>query len=321
MKNIVTIGGGGGHAQVLKGLRTLSDLSIMGICPSTDSGGSTGILSQEYGSSGCIGDITKCIAALCPNPKLAKALAHRFEGGFLDGHSVKNILFLALTQMKGAMFYDALETMMYDICRIQPHGITPVTMEPAELCADLSCGGRITGEKNIDNLAKNPLWLANVHAIKNVSLQPTVTATTFATAPLEKADHIVICPGDLYSSIISVLLPRGMKETIEKSEARVTIILNIMTKRGETDGYRAEDFVRTIEKHMGRPCDAILYNDAPIPKDALQRYQAEHKVRLATFELKRDPRLIRYPLAKVTPEGYLYHDPAALAKVFHSCFA
>src|SRR5581483_1447581 len=143
MKNIVTIGGGGGHAQVLKGLRTLPDLSILGICPSTDSGGSTGALSREYGSSGCMGDLTKCIAALCPNPKLANILMHRFDEGCLSGHSVKNILFLALTQKKGAMFYDALETMMYDICQIQPHGVTPVTMEPAELCAELSCGGKI----------------------------------------------------------------------------------------------------------------------------------------------------------------------------------
>ena len=41
MKNIVTIGGGGGHAQVLKGLKLLPGITITGICPSTDSGGST----------------------------------------------------------------------------------------------------------------------------------------------------------------------------------------------------------------------------------------------------------------------------------------
>jgi uncharacterized cofD-like protein len=320
MKKIVTIGGGGGHAQILKGLRTIPDISILGICPHTDSGGSTGVLSQEYGSSGCIGDLTKCITALCPNSKLADALIHRFQGGCLDGHSAKNILFLALTQTNGLTFFDALETMMYDICQIQPHGVTPVSIDLAELCAELSSGGQIVGETNIDNLAKNPLWLANIHAIKNVRLQPTVTATTYAIASLKKADHIVICPGDLYSSIIPVLLPCGVKETIELSNAKITIVLNIMTKRGETDGYHAEDFVHIIENHMGRSCDTILYNDTPIPNDALGRYQTEEKVRLRTFALQRDPRLIRFPLVYVTQEGYVYHNPLSITRVFIKIF-
>lgn len=62
--DIVTIGGGTGHSQVLKGLRTLRNIRITAVCPTTDSGGSTGQLIREYGGLGYLGDLTKCIAAL-----------------------------------------------------------------------------------------------------------------------------------------------------------------------------------------------------------------------------------------------------------------
>ncbi len=39
MKNVVTIGGGKGHAQVLKALKLLPEVTITAVCPSTDTGG------------------------------------------------------------------------------------------------------------------------------------------------------------------------------------------------------------------------------------------------------------------------------------------
>ena len=112
-----------------------------------------------------------------------------------------------------------------------------------------------------------------------------------------------------------------MKQTLRYTKARIVLMLNIMTKRGETDGYRAEDFVRTIETKIGRPCDVILYNNAPIPEEALLRYRAEQKVKLSSGKLKQDPRLLRMPLLGITPEGFLYHDPDAIGKAFknNSC--
>lgn len=315
MKHIVTIGGGGGHAQVLKGLKALPDIAITGICPSTDSGGSTGMLTRDYGSFGFIGDLTKCIMALCPDEILAKALMRRFEGGCLHGHSLKNILLLGLSQVEGIPLDDALET-MYRICDISPHRVVPVSTEKTQLCATLKFGGKVSGETHIDNLAQNPLWSADAHAIKSIYLRPVVKASSVALGVIRNADHIVICPGDLYSSIVPVLLPQGMKQELKRSQAKITIVLNIMTKRGETDGYYAEDFVREIETRIGKPCDTILYNNAPIPKASLLRYRMERKIQLSTRELKRDPRLKKFPLAALTPEGYLYHDPSALAEVF-----
>lgn len=78
MKKLVTIGGGGGHSQVLKALKNIPDIQITGICPSTDSGGSTGMLQKDYDGKGYTGDLTKCVLSLCDNEILAKALSYRY---------------------------------------------------------------------------------------------------------------------------------------------------------------------------------------------------------------------------------------------------
>ncbi len=319
--DIVTIGGGGGHAQVLKGLKGFN-ITITGICPSTDSGGSTGNLIRDYGCLGYLGDLTKCIAALCPDEKLAAALVGRFGGGCLHGHSLKNLLMLGLVSLGGAnnMALDDALALMFRMCGILPHRVLPAATERTELCARLKFGGRVNGETHIDNLAANPLWSADIHAIKNICLRPAVCASPHAVRAVRAADWCIICPGDLYSSIVPVLLPRGMRQAFQKTGARILLVLNIMTKRGETDGYHAEDFIHEIEAKMGRPCDVILYDSAPIPKASLLRYRAERKVQLASPRLKRDARLVRAPLAGLTPEGYLYHDPGLLAKAFEKIF-
>ncbi len=318
--HIVTIGGGDGHAQVLKGLRPLPGLSLTGICPGTYSGGSTGALAREYGSPGWLGDLTKCVAALAPDPALAAALAHRFRGGCLDGHSLKNLLALGLIGTEGLRLPQALG-LMERMCGLDPlHHTVHVSPAPSELCASLASGGEIVGEPALAMLARNPLWSPDLHRIRRIFLKPDVHAWKPATDAIVDADVVVICPGDLYSSILPALLPRGMKEAFRRTKAHIVIVLNIMTKRGETDGYRAEDFVREIERKIGRRSHEILHNTVPVPKKALALYRMERKIRLSPRALARDPRLVRAPLLGITPEGWLYHDPQRLARALGKIF-
>lgn len=311
MKNIVTIGGGGGHAQVLKGLKTVPDLAITAICPSTDSGGSTGELMRDYACPGYLGDLTKCIAALCPDNTLSQALVRRFPDGRLHGHSLKNLLLLGLGQTPGISQSDAL-ALMHRMCGIGPHRVIPVSFDRAELCARLKFGRNVIGEAHIDTLANNPLWSADFHAIRSIYLRPAIHASAQAMDAVRNADHCIVCPGDLYSSILPVLLPRGIKKALRRARARITTVLNIMTKRGETDGYCAEDFIREIELRMGRRCDVIIHNEAPIPDSSLVLYRLERKVRLSSKKLQSDPRLVRISSISLDPNGRIYHDPNAI---------
>ena len=213
MKSIVTIGGGSGHAQVLKSLRHISGATVTAICPSTDSGGSTGVLRGEYGGSGYIGDLTKCVAALATDPVIASAFMYRYGPGALAGHSMKNILFHTLEMVSDL---DTALTHLWHIAGIEPHRVFPVSGQSAELCARLRLGNTITGETSIDTIARNPLWNPEVHAITDIYLKPHIEASSSVLEAIRSADHIIVCPGDLYSSIIPVLLPKGMKETLKK---------------------------------------------------------------------------------------------------------
>jgi uncharacterized cofD-like protein len=313
MKKVVTIGGGTGHAQVLKGIRDIPDIKITSICPSTDSGGSTGVLQKEYGGNGYTGDLTKCIIALCGDEILSKALSFRYEKGPLHSHSVKNLLFHALEKV--STYEDALRT-MWNLCGLGQHRVLPVTREKTELCATLHIGTTISGETNIDMIARNPLWNPGIHSISDIFLKPQVQASSLVVESILEADHLIICPGDLYSSIIPVLLPVGMKAAVRSSPAKITLILNIMTKEGETDDYAANDFVDILEERLGRKADRIICNDSPITETARLRYSLERKVELGTLKDSDDPRLMTAPLAMVTDGDRIMTDPSAINSIF-----
>ena len=312
MKNVVTFGGGSGHTQVLVALKDIPDIKITAVTPSTDSGGSTGILKDNYGGSGYLGDLTKCIVALSNNKNLAKALLYRYKGGPIEGHTVRNLLFFALEKtgnLKSAL------SVMTDICNLGIHQVLPVTDKKTELKARLEIGNEISGETNIDNIAKNPLWNPNVHSIKNVYLAPSVSASRDVLASIEEAEYIIISPGDLYSSIIPTLLPTGIKQSIKKSGARIILFLNIMTKQGETDNYTASDFINNIEKYLNAKVDYIICNNSKIPKKVILNYSLESKVELSKFVKKSDKRVSFAPLAMVNKKGALVSNP----KVIKNC--
>ncbi|MCC6934677.1 MAG: YvcK family protein [Candidatus Yanofskybacteria bacterium] len=308
---LVTFGGGGGHAQVLKGLRTLKSVRITAVCPSTDSGGSTGGLRRDYDAGGYLGDLTKCVAALCSDSRLARALMHRFSGGALDGHSVKNLLLLGLEQTLGRRA--ALEQ-LFHIAGIAPHRVLPVTDRRTELRARLRLGNVVHGETNIDCIASNPLWHPDVHAIESITLSPDAPASADVLDAVREARMCIFCPGDLYSSLLPTLLPRGMKRAFAHSRAKLVLVLNIMTKQGETDGYHAEDFIARVERATGRRCDIILANGGTVPMRATAAYAVERKVQMATDELRADARVRVLPFVCLTDAGLICHDEHALAR-------
>lgn len=313
MKQIITIGGGSGHSQVLRALKALPGVQITGVCPSTDSGGSTGILQREYEGGGYTGDLTRCILALCGDEVFVEALMYRYENGPLHSHPVRNLFFHALEKVSDTN--TALAT-MWRVCGLGGHRIFPVTTEKTELCATLSMGSVVFGETNIDTIAKNQLWSPDVHSISDIHLRPQVPALPAVLEAVEKADTIIVCPGDLYSSILPVLLPEGMKAAIGSSAAKIIIVLNIMTKMGETDNYSAEDFIERIEERLGRKANHILYNNAPLPEAVRARYSLERKVELVSEDGIKDPRILPRPLATVNQSGQVVSSPLVMRAAF-----
>ena len=73
-----------------------------------------------------------------------------------------------------------------------------------------------------------------------------------------RADTIIIGPGDLYTSLIPNLLVPEIASAVRESDAEKVYICNLMTKHGETDRYKASDFVEAIYCYLGGPVDRVL---------------------------------------------------------------
>ena len=60
-----------------------------------------------------------------------------------------------------------------------------------------------------------------------------------------------------------------------RSDGEVIYVCNVMTKHGETDGFRASDFVRVIHRYLGRRVDTVIINSATPSTELAERYASE----------------------------------------------
>lgn len=317
---VVTLGGGGGQSQILSGIKNL-DINITAVCTSSDSGGSTGVLRREYDVGGYLGDVSKCIWALSDKKEIENILMHRFDKGFLKGHSLKNLVFSALIEKNGEK--SALE-LMHKLFRINSHRVIPVSFEKTSLQVKLKSGQTISGETYIDTISRNHLWEPDRNRIVEAHLNPSVNANEEVEKKIRSADFIIICPGDLFTSVIPSLLPKGISKAIKKSNAKIIMITNIMTKLGETDGYNVMNFIQEIKKYLsGKNPDYIISNNGKIPENLLEKYKIrEHKVKAVLPDNTiPDSTLISEDLWTKDAHGHIRHNPIKVAEILKTIFS
>ena len=264
MKKITVIGGGTGTFVVLSGLKK-HNFDLAAIVTMMDSGGSTGRLRDQLGVLPP-GDLRQCLVALSDAPELwRKLFLYRFEKGDLAGHNFGNIFLSALEKVCDD--YDTvIDTVSYVL---KTKGLVlPVTYEKTHLCAEYENGTVIKGEGNIDE--DNP----ERSRIVNAYLEPKVEVNKKAVNRILDSDYIIIGPGDLYTSIIPVLLVNDIKKHILNSKAKIIYNLNLMTKAGQTSDYKALDFIEDLKKYTGRAPDYVVAHEGLIPEDILKWYQS-----------------------------------------------
>jgi len=271
-KRIVTIGGGSGQFALLSGLRDLKGIDITAIVSMVDSGGSTGRLRDELGILPP-GDVLKCVLALSPQRDIIRTiLLKRLTGDSrLRGHNAGNMLLTMLAE-----YTDSFATGVKALTEIlDARGtILPVTVDKATLVAELTDGSRIYGQRAIDVPRDSQR-----ETIRDIYLVPHYHDTISVYPPvidaIKSADHIIIGPGDLFTSIIPNLLVPLVKNVIRKTKAKVFYVVNIMTKFGETHNFKGFDFVRKIEEYIGRRVDGIIYNTMKPEQKILEQYREE----------------------------------------------
>ncbi len=318
--NIVVIGGGTGSFTVLSGLKKYTK-KLSAIVNMADDGGSTGQLRDELGVLPP-GDIRQCLVALSASPKLRDLFNYRFETGSLEGHAFGNIFLTALEKMTGS-FAEAID-LADEVLNVQGR-VIPVTLDNVHLTMKQPNKRLITGEHKIGNMA-----FAKQAEKPNLALTPAAKIYPEAAKAIEKAQLVVIAPGNLYGSLAPVLLVDGVEIALKKTKAKIAYVCNLVSKPGQTDGFSVKDFASEVERFMrGRSLDFVIYNTEKPSKKLIFAYSEQGEI-LVSNDLNKSGvsyRALGYNLlskqsvrySKVDKiaknRSFIRHDPDSLAKI------
>lgn len=324
-QKIVTFGGGTGQFHLLSGLRELNENSkITAIAGTWDSGGSSGKLRTEIGVLPP-GDIRRCVLALMEDENQRKVAQKLFDDrledmtGPLKGHSFGNLLTARLDNLYSGQ--DRGIKAECELFRVSAK-VMPVSLANVQLVAETNKGNQIIGETNIDLRVKNKDYdpddkIVRIYFDTSADINPEVVDE------IKMADKIVFSQGDLYTSVLPHLLVSGVREAILTSNAKLIIILNLMTKPGETDKYKASDFLKLFQFYLDLPnrIDYLIANDNHLDPEILKIYKEEgqnlvevdeDKIRKMEPKLKLVKKSVSIYLRK---EHLLRHHSTNLAKI------
>jgi len=320
-RNVVTVGGGTGSFVVLSGLKNY-EIDLNAIITMMDSGGSTGKLRDQLGVLPP-GDLRQALVALSEASDIwRKLFTYRFEAGDLKGHNFGNIFLSAIEKITDSN-QEAIDRAA-DI--LQTGGrVIPITFDKCTLCAKYEDGSVIEGESNIDENEKAGI------RIKNIFLKPPANINLEAKRVLERANALIFGPGDLYTSILPNLLVSGVRETLQYVKAKKVFVVNLMTKVGQTEGFKVSDFINEIEKYLGEgSLNYVVVNSKKPSDDLINRYKEVDKVLPVEDDVGgtyRRARIIRanilsdYAYDKSSSDdlkrSLIRHDPDKLAKVLY----
>ena len=306
-KKIVTIGGGTGSFVLLSGLKKYP-VSISAIVSMADDGGSTGVLRDELGVLPP-GDVRQCLVALSDSSEmLRKLMNYRFDKGGLKGHNFGNIFLSALEKINGN-FSKGVEQAA-QILNVKGE-VIPVTDDDTNLFLQLQNGKFIKGENEI-----NHNFEIEKIGIKKIYLNPRAKASKKAVQRILEADLIVIGPGNYYCSIVPNFLVKGISEAVARSKAKVVFNCNLVNKRGQTEKFDLDEYLKSINKFIGKDrIDFVVFNTKKPSQDLIKKYanKGEHLIEIKKNNLKRKYGIIR---ANVLGKKETEYNPAdALADV------
>lgn len=281
-RRVVTIGGGTGTFGLLSHLKK-HPLRISAIVSMSDSGGSSRRLMDEFRRQLPLGDLRMSLVALARNGALWREIfMHRFQQtqdsehleskAGVSGHSLGNLVLKGLQDINNGDLLLAIED-AEELLNTAGH-VLPVTLTQTMIYADLADGSTICDETEIDTRGKkNTGELAQIVRLR---LEPeNARACPQAVRAIRRADTIIIGPGDLYTSLLPNLLVPEIAQAVRESEAEKVYVCNLMTKHGETNGYKASDFVSTIHHYLGGRVDKVVVNNGSFSPELLAMYAQE----------------------------------------------
>jgi uncharacterized cofD-like protein len=294
-KRVVVIGGGTGLSTLLRGLKQYSS-NLTAIVTVADDGGSSGKLVQQLNMLPP-GDIRNCLVALAddetqmtelfqyrfgksvyPEEEYAVANMGRYTGAAtalkseatvsygegLRDHAFGNLLIAAMTAVNRGDIQKAIRETSR-VLNVRGR-VLPSTVEHIQLQAIMEEGDVIVGETSI------ALARRKIRRMMTIPEKPTPADEVLEA--IETADIIVLGPGSVFTSIIPNMLVKGVPEALRRSKARKVYVCNVMTQRGETEGFSVFDHINAIETHAAqRIFDYVLVNTEQPAPEVLERYR------------------------------------------------
>lgn len=329
-KKVVVIGGGTGTYTTLIGLKKYP-LDISVIVSMTDSGGSNRVIRDEFGLLPT-SDLRQVIVALASGREeslLRKLFTYRYNMGVcISGMTFGNLFMAALSDILGSQEKALEETSKF----LHVKGtILPVTFDNSQLVAKYDNGKQILCEHHIDE----PNSEIGKRRIVQLTAFPPAVANPKAIKAILSADLIIFSPGDLYTSLISNLVIKGIPEAILKSKAKkVVYVMNLMTKFGQTNKFKASDHLFEFYKYLkGGYVDYVLINKviklsqfikekykeerASVVKDDLDFSNPTPKPKILRADIISDL-IYEKPKSDNLVRSLVRHDPVKLAKAIMS---
>ncbi|MCL5010377.1 MAG: YvcK family protein [Patescibacteria group bacterium] len=306
-KKIVCLGGGIGTVNLLKGLKKIQS-DVFAVVSTADEGGSGGRLRRVFDIVPP-GDFVSCMAALADDKRISELLTYRFPGNRygkdndLGGHKLGNLILTALFNRNGD-FREALRQMK-SVFNIEGN-VFPATLVKTRISAKTIENKMIYGEENID-LGK----YKGERVLKRIFLSPkNASSPAEVTKAIGTSDLVVAGPGDLYTTILPVLMAKDIVKALRESKNRKFFVVNVANKPFETKGYSVSDYLNAIERHLGfNPFGTVIVNEnfsVKIPRKYKYSYVSPGKNKLSVKILKAD---------LVDEDFPLYHDCGKLAKI------
>jgi uncharacterized cofD-like protein len=319
----VTFGGGTGHYYLLRGLATYDEPECITAIPGTwDDGGSSGRLRTELGVLPP-GDARQCLLALIQHDDQREVCQRLFDDRLVDvegpfrGHSLGNLITARLDQIYRGQ--DRALEAARTLFRI-PSQVVPVSLVDLRLIAKTEHGQEIEGETNLD-LRRQGSDFDPDDRITAIYFNTKANPNPRALEAVAQADKIIFSSGDLYTSITPHLLVDGIRDAILASQAKLVMVLNLMTKAGETDHFKASDHLRVLLDYLGAPerLDYLVASSNQLEPEILQHYRVEGQEPVeiddeACHRLAPNLHIVRAELARYLRHQHLLrHDPARLA--------
>lgn len=299
MKKIVIFGGGSGLSQLLKGIK-LFPLEVTAVVSVADNGGSTGLLRRELNIP-AVGDITKVMLSMSEaSSDVIDLMNYRFtKPKSLKVHSVKNLLLMALLDIKGD-FASAMP-IMEDLLDVKGK-ILPLTEDNVNLVGITASGKKIVGEEQLTKCASK---IVKVEYDKKITVNPKVLKAVV------NADLIIFSSGSLLTSIVPHLIDKTLVDAINNAKADVMYICNLFTQPGETDNFTVKDHIDYLEKYLGKNAiDVVIANNAVMSNKLVAKYATEEQKDQIVYKNELDDRGVYVIADKMytIEDGFYRHD-------------